>query len=72
MHIKTNRAKRRNEALEFIQGMTRELRDMALAERCDSIAYLIEMAYLEVSDEIRKDFADSNVGGRSAIADKAA
>ncbi|MEQ1952658.1 hypothetical protein [Mesorhizobium sp. CN2-181] len=42
--------KRRTEQLDYIQSMLRQLRGMAEAERCDMLAYLIEMAYLEVSD----------------------
>jgi hypothetical protein len=50
-----NPARRHNrtETLDFVQSMLGQLRDMALAERCDMVAYLIEMAYFEVSDVIR-------------------
>jgi hypothetical protein len=33
--------------------MLGQLRGMAEAERCDMLAYLIEMAYLEASDVLR-------------------
>ena len=33
--------------------MLRELREIAEAERCDMLVYLIEMAYVEASDIIR-------------------
>ena len=33
--------------------MLGQLRTMAEAERCDMLAYLIEMAYVEASDIIR-------------------
>lgn len=44
---------RRRETLEYIQSMLGQLRTMAEAERCDMLAYLIEMSYVEVSDTIR-------------------
>lgn len=43
----------RTETLDFVQSMLGQLRDMAMGERCDMVAYLIEMAYFEVSDVIR-------------------
>ncbi|MCB1383029.1 MAG: hypothetical protein KDJ73_08900 [Notoacmeibacter sp.] len=43
----------RTETLDFIQSMLGQLRTMAQAERCDLLAYLIEMAYVESSDIIR-------------------
>lgn len=46
-------AKRRAETLDYIQSMLGQLRGMAEAERCDMLAYLIEMAYLEASDVLR-------------------
>jgi len=45
--------RRRTETLDYLQSMLGQLRTMAEAERCDMLAYLIEMAYLEVSDIIR-------------------
>lgn len=44
---------RRTGALDYLQCMLGQLRTMADAERCDMLAYLIEMAYIEVSDIIR-------------------
>lgn len=38
-----------------MQAMLGQLRTMAEAERCDMLAYLIEMAYVEASDIIRGD-----------------
>lgn len=46
---------RRTDTLDYLQSMLRELRTLAEAERCDMIAYLIEMAYIETSDVIRGD-----------------
>lgn len=46
---------RRCEALEYLQSMLGQLRTMAEAERCGMLAYLIEMAYVEVSDIIREE-----------------
>ncbi|EKF43907.1 hypothetical protein NA8A_03825 [Nitratireductor indicus C115] len=45
--------RRRIETLDYLQAMLGQLRTMALAERCDMLAYMIEMAYLEASDIIR-------------------
>jgi hypothetical protein len=45
--------KKRVETLDYIQSMLGQLRNMAEAERCDMLAYLIEMAYLEASDILR-------------------
>lgn len=46
-------SKRRTDTLDYLQSMLGQLRTMADAERCDMLAYLIEMAYLEASDIIR-------------------
>ena len=45
--------RRRTETLDYMQSMLGQLRTMAEAERCDMLAYLIEMAYVEVSDIVR-------------------
>ncbi|MDN5929257.1 MAG: hypothetical protein L0I29_19525 [Hyphomicrobiales bacterium] len=45
--------KRRTETLDYMQSMLGQMRTMAEAERCDMLAYLVEMAYVEVSDIIR-------------------
>ncbi|MGN6465532.1 MAG: hypothetical protein ACTHLP_08595 [Rhizobiaceae bacterium] len=44
---------RRTETLDYMQSMLGQMRTMAEAERCDMLAYLVEMAYVEVSDIIR-------------------
>lgn len=44
---------KRTETLNYVQAMLGQLRTMADAERCDMLTYLIEMAYVEVSDIIR-------------------
>ena len=44
---------RRTEALEYVQAMLGQLRKMAAAERCDMLAYLIEMAFIEATDVVR-------------------
>ena len=46
-------ARKRTETLDYIQSMLGELRTMAQSERCDMLAYLIEMACLEASDALR-------------------
>ena len=43
----------RNESLKFVQSLLGQLRQMAEAERCDMLSYLIEMAYVEASDILR-------------------
>lgn len=46
-------ARRRTDTLDYVQAMLGQLRTMAEAERCDMLAYLIEMAYVEASDILR-------------------
>lgn len=55
--------RRRTEMLDYVQAMLGQLRTMADAERCDMLAYLIEMAYVEVSDIIRGE-RPLRVGGK--------
>ena len=45
--------KKRAETLDYVQSMLGQLRNMAETERCDMLAYLIEMAYVEASDIAR-------------------
>ena len=47
--------RRRTDTLDYMQSMLGQMRTMAEAERCDMLAYLIEMAYVEISDIIRGD-----------------
>ncbi len=51
---KTERREKRIETLQYIQTLLNELRAMAGGERQQLLAYLIEMAYLEASDALRK------------------
>lgn len=44
--------------IDYIQSMLRELRVQAAASRHDVLAYLIEMAYVEASDLVRKRYSD--------------
>lgn len=53
MDIKTVRERSRRETFEYIQSMSRELRDMANGLRDDQLTYFLELAYFEVSDRIR-------------------
>lgn len=46
---------RRTDSLDYMQSMLGQLRTMAEAERCDMLAYLIEMAYVEASDIVRSE-----------------
>ncbi|MEX0343873.1 MAG: hypothetical protein AB3N20_03045 [Rhizobiaceae bacterium] len=50
-----NAKQRRTETLDYVQSMLGQLRTMAEAERCDMLAFLIEMAYVEASDIVRGD-----------------
>lgn len=45
--------RKRAETLDYMQSMLTQLRAMAEAERCAMLAYLIEMACVEVGDVIR-------------------
>jgi hypothetical protein len=45
--------KKRAETFDYIQSMLGQLRNMAEAEHCDMLVYLIEMAYVEASDIVR-------------------
>jgi hypothetical protein len=47
--------RRRTDTLDYMQSVLGQMRIMAKAERCDMLTYLIEMAYVEVSDIIRGD-----------------
>jgi len=51
----TTYGRRRTDVLDYMQAMLGQLRIMAQAERCDMLAYLIEMAYIEAGDIIRGD-----------------
>jgi hypothetical protein len=44
---------KRKETLEYVQAMLGQLRRMVQAERCDFLACLVEMAYVETSDILR-------------------
>jgi hypothetical protein len=45
----------REQTLEYVKAMLAQLRAMAEAEKCDMLAYLIEMAHLEASETLRDD-----------------
>ncbi|MDP3896260.1 MAG: hypothetical protein Q8Q62_06260 [Mesorhizobium sp.] len=66
-----SRAKRegaRGETLDFVQQMLGQLRDMATAEGCEMLAYLIEMARIEAHDAaraVRPSRPRSGAGDRS-------
>ncbi len=42
------------DTLSYMQSMLRQLRLRAAADRHDMLAYLIEMAYVEASDLVRR------------------
>lgn len=46
-------SQRRTDSLDYMQSMLGQLRTMAEAERLEMVAYLLEMAYVEVGDIIR-------------------
>ena len=48
------------DGVDYIQSMLRELRVQAAAGRHDMLAYLIEMAYVEASDLLRKRYSDND------------
>jgi hypothetical protein len=45
--------------LTYTQQMLRELREIMSSDRQAMAAYLIEMAYLEVSDQVRESRANA-------------
>lgn len=55
----------RAETLEYVQYMLAQLRLMAEAERCDMLAYFIEMSYIEVGDIIRNERIGRNKVGNA-------
>ena len=61
----------RSMRLDYMQGMLRELRDMAVAERCTFLAYQLEIAYMEVGELLRAQHAaalESKKNGRHGTA----
>ncbi len=61
------RRARNNQQLEVIQSHLRGVRDLAVATRDEFLIYLIEMAYLEVSDRIRDNHASEESGRRRGV-----
>ena len=53
-HGSPGREEERKDKLRYIQSMIREVRDLSAPERCSLVTYFLELAYIEVSDEIRK------------------
>ena len=53
--MRAEKSAQRGETLEYLQAMLGQMRSMAEAERCDMLAYLIEMAYVEVSELVCDD-----------------
>lgn len=51
---------RRADSLNFIQTMLLQLGKMAKGDRFDVLAYLIDMAYIECSDMIKRDHDQDN------------
>lgn len=59
----------RTESARFIQQMLGELRAMAKTNRLEMLAYLIEIAYIESSDQLRRELiAESRVNQRNMTA----
>ncbi|MCO4316700.1 hypothetical protein M8997_005850 [Phyllobacterium sp. 21LDTY02-6] len=46
--------------VRYIQQLLGELRAIARASQKEMLAYLIEIAYIESCDELRKDLEDRN------------
>ena len=63
---------RRTVTLDYMQSMLGQMRTMAEVERCDMLAYLIEMAYIEVSDVIRGERPPNSKSSQPAAQSKAA
>ncbi|WP_274424511.1 hypothetical protein [Chelativorans sp. YIM 93263] len=55
--------RRSHESLEYIQSMVDELAHMAKRERYEVIAYLLELASIEVSEVLRA----SEAGGAGSV-----
>lgn len=58
---------RRQETLDYLETMLAQLRTMAQAERCDMLAYLIEMAYLEAGDAARRERPAQHAGKSRSV-----
>lgn len=56
--------RRRTDTLDYMQSMLGQMRTMAQAERCDMLAYLIEMASQEAGDIVRGEKSRSAAGKR--------
>jgi glutamate mutase epsilon subunit len=56
----------KEETLQYIQEMLEQLGAMARAEKCDMLAYLIEMACIEASDMTHGEHAAEAGSGLSA------
>jgi hypothetical protein len=53
--MRRNDSRKRTETLDYIQSMLGQLRVMAENERCDMLAYLIEMAFIEAGEVARAE-----------------
>jgi hypothetical protein len=53
--MEKHKDKSRIQSLDYIKSMLGELRNMAAAQKCDMLEYLIEVAYLEASDQLSDD-----------------
>lgn len=53
--MRHNDNRKRAETLDYVQSMLGQLRVMAENERCDMLAYLIEMAFLEAGEVARAE-----------------
>jgi hypothetical protein len=51
--MREQHTRKRIDTLDYVHAMLGQLRTMAESERCDMLAYLIEMACIEASDVIR-------------------
>ncbi len=55
MRTDSDGGSQRTETLDYIQSMLGQIRQMAEAEKCEMLAYLVEMAYVEASDVIASE-----------------
>lgn len=53
--IRPGSAGERSETVGYIQALLGQLRTMAEKEKCDMLAYLIEMAYIEAGDVLHNE-----------------
>lgn len=64
--MRSNDVEPRLATLDYLHSMLGQLRGMAEAERCDVLAYLIEMASVEAGDILRSERMRQGKGSRGS------